>query len=124
MGEYSSKLLKGLGEDIDQKSKGYNKKPALSNLFILNNSHYIIKSAKGTKIVDKATLLEIEKTIKKQLDNYRDSWMPLLNHLVDQTKIGDNGRIVTTLSKQMRDAVKENFKVLFKKVTVEFQQRF
>jgi exocyst complex component 7 len=99
-------------EDIDTKSKGY-KKSALSNLFILNNSHYVLKSLKGTKVVDaieKGSCAEIEKTIKKQLDLYRDSWMPILNHLVDQTKISDNGRIVTTLSKQQRDAVKENFK--------------
>jgi hypothetical protein len=122
LADYGSKLLKGLTDDIDAKSKGY-KKSALSNIFILNNSHYVLKYIKGTKVtesIDKNILSDIEKTMKKQLNLYSETWLPILNHLVDQIKINENHRIVTTLAKQQKDTIKASFTVFIYILILEF----
>lgn len=116
LADFVSQLITALLEDIDIKSKNY-KKPALANLFSLNNLHYIIKGIKGTKLAEAAgqkLIADMEKAIKKQIDMYRGSWMPLITVLVDETKISDKGKIVTVLSKQQRDVIKEKFKTFNK----------
>ena len=112
LGDYSSKLVKALLDDIDQKSKGY-KKNILIYLFSLNNIHYVFKGIKGTKAAEslgERYLADMEKNIKKQLDGYRGSWMALCEFLMDNTKISETGKIITTLTKPQRDAIKEKFK--------------
>ena len=99
-------------QDIDMKAKLY-KKPVLAALFILNNVHYILKSIKGTGltgIIELSMIENLEKIIKRQLDNYRLSWIPLIEHLMDNTKISENGKIVTQLSSKQKEAIKDRFK--------------
>ena len=110
--EYVAQLTETLLLDLDVKSKGY-KKPTLATLFLLNNLHYILKSVKGTKlseILGQERVEMIETSIKKQLDLYRISWMPIVEHLMDTMKISDGGKIITTLNSKQRDVIKEKFK--------------
>lgn len=89
--EFVNKVLELLLFDIDAKAKTY-KKPILTSLFILNNSHYVQKSIKLTgltELIDASVTESIEKTIKKQLDVYRNSWIPIIEHLMDNTKINE-----------------------------------
>ena len=67
---YINSVIDLLLQDIEAKAKTY-KKSVLSCLFILNNCHYISKAVKGHSITDAETQDKIDKTIKKQLDNYR-----------------------------------------------------
>eukprot|EP00842_Homolaphlyctis_polyrhiza_P006063 jgi/Hompol1/6458/HPOL_004987-RA len=86
--EFVSKMIESLLTDLELKSKGY-KKATLTTLFLLNNYHYILKAIKNCKlgeIVSAEVIDAIEKLIKKQLD------------------------IVTTLTKQQREVVKEKFR--------------
>ena len=110
--DFVSKIVEALLTDLETKSKGY-KKPILANIFLLNNYHYVFKGISTTKLSENivASLLDtVDKSIKKQLDLYRASWMSIVEHLMDTTKISDQGKIVVQLSKQQRDAVKEKFK--------------
>ena len=112
MKQYINQILEYLIQDIDMKAKLY-KKPVLASLFMLNNIHYILKSLKTTgltSIVEQSIIDNIEKIIKKQLDNYRTSWIPIIEHLMDNTKISENGKIVTQLSAKQKDAIKDRFK--------------
>ena len=107
-----NQILEYLIKDIDMKAKLY-KKPVLASLFILNNVHYISKSIKGTGLtgtLEPGILENLEKVIKKQLDNYRSSWIPLIEHLMDNTKISDSGKIVTQLNSKQKEAIKDRFK--------------
>lgn len=109
--EYIGQIMEFLIADIDTKGKMY-KKPVLTALFVLNNIHYVLKSIKGTGLTEvmELTMIEnMEKIIKKQLDIYRSSWIPLIEHLMDNTKISDQGKIVTQLSAKQKDAIKERF---------------
>ncbi|KAJ8323269.1 exocyst complex component exo70 [Batrachochytrium dendrobatidis] len=120
--EFVSKMIEALVTDLEIKSRGY-KKSTLTTLFLLNNFHYILKGLKSCRLVDNLnsdTLDMVEKSIKKQLDVYRSSWMPLIEHLMDTTKISDQ-RIVTILSKPQREAVKERFKNFNKDFDEMFQ---
>ncbi|KAL2915192.1 exocyst complex component exo70 [Polyrhizophydium stewartii] len=120
--EFVSKMIESLLTDLDIKSKGY-KKPTLTTLFLLNNYHYIHKSIKSCKLAEFAApevVDSIEKSIKKQLDVYRNSWMPVIEHLMDTTKISEQ-KIVTAMSKQQREAVKERFKNFNKEFDELFQ---
>ncbi|KAJ3325189.1 Exocyst complex component 7 [Boothiomyces sp. JEL0866] len=110
--DYINKIISLLLVDLDNKSKTY-KKPVLSTIFMLNNAHFILKSIKSqplADIIEKEVSEGIEKTIKKQMDNYRNSWAPTIELLMDTTKISDGGKIVTSLSKAQKDGVKEKFK--------------
>ncbi|KAJ3262243.1 Exocyst complex component 7 [Boothiomyces macroporosus] len=117
--DYINKIISLLLVDLDNKSKTY-KKPVLSTIFILNNAHFILKSIKSQPlgdIIEKEVAEGIEKTIKKQMDNYRNrslaltcSWAPTIELLMDTTKISEGGKIVTSLSKAQKDGVKEKFK--------------
>ncbi|KAI8915550.1 Cullin repeat-like-containing domain protein [Gorgonomyces haynaldii] len=112
LSDYTLKIVQALLEDIESKSNQYKQKP-LAYLFGLNNLHHVLKSTKGTKIgesVGEKMTQDIERTIKKHTDSYRSTWLPLCEHLMDNTKISDSGKIVTTLSRQQRDDVKDKFK--------------
>ena len=120
--DYSLAFLKALIDDIELKSKSY-KKNSLSSVFMLNNLHYILKGLKGTALVEKigpVMLGEIEAHVKKQLNIYRASWVPVLEYLMDRTQISDAGKIVSLSAKQ-KDAIKETFRVTV--ANQEFQQR-
>lgn len=112
MYDYINKILDLLLLDLEAKAKNY-KKPVLASLFILNNAHYTLKSIKGTvltAVVSPTVMSNIDKMMKKQFDSYRNSWIPIIEHLMDNTKINDNGKIVTQLSKAQRDVIKDKFK--------------
>jgi exocyst complex protein 7 len=126
--DYINEILDLLLFDIEAKSKNY-KKPILSCLFILNNTHYVFKSIKSTvlnELIRDSLLDKIDKIIKKQLDTYRSrqyltnsSWIPLIEHLMDNTKIQDN-KIQTQLTKQQKDSIKEKFR----NFNTEFEEAF
>jgi hypothetical protein len=109
--DYMNKILELLVEDIESKSKSY-KKPILSILFSLNNSHYILKSVKGTllgDLIQSSVIENVESILKKNLDAYRSSWVPICEYLMDNQKV-EGGKIVTQLSKAQRETIKEKFK--------------
>ncbi|KAH9251308.1 hypothetical protein BASA81_010866 [Batrachochytrium salamandrivorans] len=109
--DFISKMIDALLTDLEISSRGY-KKTTLTTLFLLNNYHYILKGIKSCKLADNVSsnvIDTIEKSIKKQLDVYRNSWMPLIEYLMDTTKISDQ-KIITTLSKQHREVIKERFR--------------
>ncbi|KAI8928584.1 Cullin repeat-like-containing domain protein [Entophlyctis helioformis] len=122
--DFISKMVESLLTDLETKSKGY-KRPTLTTLFLLNNYHYILKSIKGTKSLAESigpdVLDSLEKSIKRQLDVYRNSWMPIIEHLMDTTKISDQGKIVTSLSKAQRETIKDKFKAFNKDFDELFQ---
>ncbi|KAH6561404.1 hypothetical protein BASA62_009841 [Batrachochytrium salamandrivorans] len=76
---------------------------------LLTDLEIRIKSCKLADNVSSNVIDTIEKSIKKQLDVYRNSWMPLIEYLMDTTKISDQ-KIITTLSKQHREVIKERFR--------------
>ena len=109
--DFVNKLLNLLLLDIDTKAKTY-KKPILTALFNLNNLHYVLKSIKAIgliDIIDAQVLENIEKSIKKQLDAYRNSWIPIVESLIDTTKINDQGKIASQLTKAQKEGIKEKF---------------
>ncbi|KAI8901620.1 Cullin repeat-like-containing domain protein [Globomyces pollinis-pini] len=109
--DYIHQLIDLLMSDLENKSKSY-KKPVLAALFMLNNANYIIKSVKGTPLydlLDQNVIGNIDRTMKKQLENYRGTWVPLIEHLMDNAKIND-GKIEKVLTKAQREIIKDKFK--------------
>lgn len=109
-------MIDALLSNIEKKSIMYQKqsKPILSNLFLLNNYHYISKFLKantrvlemcGKEIDDRVAVMSETKRV-----DYFDGWNSVCEVLMDSTHV-ENG-VMKSLSKQQKDEVKEKFKVM------------
>lgn len=107
LAEYANLILVSLLDEIGAKAKVYKKQ--LVNIFILNNCKYIIKTLKQSNLPALPHIPAFELEIKTHLELYRDSWVSIASHLIDQTKIV-GGKIETVLSKAQRDTVKDQWK--------------
>ncbi|KAI9183707.1 exocyst complex component exo70 [Blastocladiella emersonii ATCC 22665] len=108
--KYFTMVLGLLESSLDAKAKLY-KKPALSIIFQVNNSHYILKGVRSEKL---AALLgadavsKYERTVKRHRDALQDQFKPLLEQLMDVTVI-QGGAIRRDMSSSERTGVKDKF---------------
>ncbi|ORY39008.1 hypothetical protein BCR33DRAFT_700153 [Rhizoclosmatium globosum] len=101
-------FLTHLYANLESKAKVY-KRSILGTVFLINNYHFIMKQIKSMGPILPESESEFEKAFVKQKDIYKASWTPCYQYLMDQTKI-EGGVVVTNLSKQQRESIKDRFK--------------
>ncbi|KAF9355141.1 exocyst complex component exo70 [Mortierella sp. NVP85] len=120
---YFADVLEALVQNIEAKSRFYKKGHALSQIFLLNNYHYISKAVRTTpgllEIINgpdsanvppnSLTSAIYDRPLKQNVDLYQDNWKTCVEHLMDVTYVQDGG-VQQVLNSNQRQMVKDKFK--------------
>lgn len=130
LGVITTRILQALQNNLDGKSKQY-KDPALTQLFLMNNIHYIVRSVRRSEAKDVlgADWVQIHRRIVQQHANQykRISWSKILQTLSVQgaSPAGNasfTGDVVSSNANISRSSVKDRFKT-FNMLFEEIHQR-
>ncbi|KAK6778780.1 hypothetical protein RDI58_025498 [Solanum bulbocastanum] len=130
LGVITTRILQALQSNLDGKSKQY-KDPALTQLFLMNNIHYIVRSVRRSEAKDVLgdDWVQIHRRVVQQHANQykRISWSKILQTLsVQGASPGGNssftGEVVSSNTGISRSAVKDRFKT-FNMLFEEIHQR-
>ncbi|MCD7455242.1 hypothetical protein HAX54_027454 [Datura stramonium] len=130
LGVITTRILQALQSNLDGKSKQY-KDPALTQLFLMNNIHYIVRSVRRSEAKDVLgdDWVQIHRRIVQQHANQykRISWSKILQTLSVQgaSPAGNasfTGEIVSSNTGISRSTVKDRFKT-FNMLFEEIHQR-
>ncbi|KAH0724124.1 hypothetical protein MTR67_045879 [Solanum verrucosum] len=130
LGVITTRILQALQSNLDGKSKQY-KDPALTQLFLMNNIHYIVRSVRRSEAKDVLgdDWVQIHRRVVQQHANQykRISWSKILQTLsVQGASAGGNssftGEVVSNNSGISRSTVKDRFKT-FNMLFEEIHQR-
>ncbi|XP_059298182.1 exocyst complex component EXO70A1-like [Lycium ferocissimum] len=130
LGVITTRILQALQSNLDGKSKQY-KDPALTQLFLMNNIHYIVRSVRRSEAKDVLgdDWVQIHRRVVQQHANQykRISWSKILQTLSVQgaSPAGNasfTGEVVSSNTGISRSAVKDRFKT-FNMLFEEIHQR-
>ncbi|TMW91902.1 hypothetical protein EJD97_013750 [Solanum chilense] len=130
LGVITTRILQALQSNLDGKSKQY-KDPALTQLFLMNNIHYIVRSVRRSEAKDVLgdDWVQIHRRVVQQHANQykRISWSKILQTLSVQgaSPAGNSsftGEVVSSNTGISRSAVKDRFKT-FNMLFEEIHQR-
>ncbi|KAM3339858.1 exocyst complex component EXO70A1 [Capsicum galapagoense] len=127
LGVITTRILQALQSNLDGKSKQY-KDPALTQLFLMNNTHYIVRSVRRSEAKDVLgdDWVQIHRRVVQQHANQykRISWSKILQTLSVQGGSGNasfTGEVSSSASIS-RSGVKDRFKT-FNMLFEEIHQR-
>ncbi|CAN4109460.1 unnamed protein product [Withania somnifera] len=130
LGVITTRILQALQSNLDGKSKQY-KDPALTQLFLMNNIHYIVRSVRRSEAKDVLgdDWVQIHRRVVQQHANQykRISWSKILQTLSVQgaSSAGNSsftGEVVSSNTSISRSGVKDRFKT-FNMLFEEIHQR-
>ncbi|RUP47542.1 Exo70 exocyst complex subunit-domain-containing protein, partial [Jimgerdemannia flammicorona] len=107
-----SDVLDTLVVTLTLRSKSY-KRAALGSIFLLNNFNHIAKQLRSPSLsaaADEDMQAKFSKLVRKQIDNYQESWKPCVENLMDVTYV-KGGALKTSLGNSDKQLIKEKFKV-------------
>ncbi|RUS26452.1 Cullin repeat-like-containing domain protein [Jimgerdemannia flammicorona] len=108
---YISDVLDTLVVTLTLRSKSY-KRAALGSIFLLNNFNHIAKQLRSPSLsaaADEDMQAKFSKLVRKQIDNYQESWKPCVENLMDVTYV-KGGALKTSLGNSDKQLIKEKFK--------------
>ncbi|KAI9154557.1 hypothetical protein LWI28_028068 [Acer negundo] len=121
----TTRIMQALQNNLDGKSKQY-KDPALTQLFLMNNIHYIVRSVRRSEAKDLLgdDWVQIHRRIVQQHANQykRVSWAKILQCLTVPGAAPGSGAGADATSNVSRAAIKEKFKT-FNSQFEELHQR-
>nr|XP_002731109.1 PREDICTED: exocyst complex component 7-like [Saccoglossus kowalevskii] len=124
---YVTKVLGGLGLNLDQKAKTYADN-YLKYIFLLNNHHYILKSLQRSgliKLVECAkenVEQQYEDIILEQKRQYSKSWSKVLTNILEVHKPVSSQRATPEIGGKLKDRDRQNIKDKFKGFNNAFEE--
>ncbi|KAI9291995.1 hypothetical protein K502DRAFT_367993 [Neoconidiobolus thromboides FSU 785] len=110
--KYFTNVMDSLLQYVEAKSKGY-KNSTLRAIFLMNNIFYLQKSLNVNnlnKYIHENKLQFMEKTLKRSMDQYHESWKSCLECLTDTNLTRINLNSNSSLSSSERSNIKDKFK--------------
>ncbi|KAL3646941.1 hypothetical protein CASFOL_009485 [Castilleja foliolosa] len=115
----TTRIMQALQSNLDGKSKQY-KDPALTQLFLMNNMHYIVRSVRRSEAKDLLgdDWVQIHRRVVQQYANQykRIAWSKILQCLTIQGAAGADGGSTGGVSRAMVKDRFKNFNMLFEEI--------
>eukprot|EP01137_Pigoraptor_chileana_P022073 Opistho-2@86561 len=109
---YICRLVASLARNLELKAQSYDSAP-LGALFLLNNMHYILKTAKKANLIpllDKDFEQKYAEIVSKRRKDYSQCWRKATQHLLEVNRVQSTPSKPGKVSKSERAAIKEKFK--------------
>lgn len=129
LADYITKVLSELGLNLTNKAETYSD-PTMKQIFLLNNYNYIIKSLKGSGLLDfihlwnKDVEAYYDEKINEHKKNYSQSWSRVLHYILEVHKPISVQRAQHPELAKLKDKERQNIKDKFTGFNKEIEEIF
>jgi len=110
-------VISALKANLDEKARRDKRSSSLSNIFLLNNYHFIFKSVSNSQLANEVgphAIAMYQDWVNEQLKIYRSSWDKLLDYLIeDRFKQSTRDKLASLLHSKETAIIKARFNVRY-----------